>query len=146
MLNDLLKVDRNLRISYKTASQDPEYCNNLVEIVDQHLSSYAKFYNLNVGEIQSHNNNFISQYLEHIKIFSLTSKYPYELTNSSNIVCNDHISYDLSLMISVVATLHRNKVMCNLSKYLPTISGKILVIGIGVGLELKLLKTFCQQL
>ena len=42
MLNDLLKVDRNLRISYKTASQDPEYCNNLVEIVDQHFAPWIK--------------------------------------------------------------------------------------------------------
>lgn len=146
MLTEILKLDRTLRICYKKTSQENDYCDDLFPLINQLLSSYSEFYSLSSDEVISRNHKFSSEYLEDVKRFSSTFKYPCKLRKLKKITHNQKISYDLALIISVTLTTHRNKIMSSLLKYLDKISGRILVIGAGPGIELKLLKAYGKDL
>lgn len=134
--------DRRLRIEHKRLLISPYLNKNLIKIVDYYLSDYASFNNLTSKNILQIYSNFVSIYYVDIKKYISTRMYPCELGKKYVI---DRIDYDISLLLSIVVTIHRHRIMDNLIKYCSDIVGKVLLIGIGSGFELELLNIFCPN-
>lgn len=136
MLTEIFGKDRRLRIEHKKLLSSPIVNNDIIKIIDHYLSDFADYNNLTPQNILRRYNNFASRYSDDIKNFISKGKYPLELGKINNI---DRIDYDISLILSPVVTIHRHRIMDNLIKYSSFIDGKVLMIGLGSGIELELL-------
>lgn len=137
MLSELFNIDRRLRINYKRLLACPFVKKDLINTIDCYLSDFAIYHNLTTEDILISYNYFVKRYSEDIKNFISKGKYPKELGSVNNI---DRIDYDISLILSTVVTIHRHRIIVNIRKYCSEVNGKTLIVGVGSGLELEILR------
>ena len=136
MLKNLLEKDRRLRIDHKKLLNCGYNNHDLFKVIDSYLNDFATFNNLSIDEILKRYNNFLLGYSKDIENFLSTGKYPYLLEENISVKRTD---YDISLILSTVLTNHRFRIMDNFFKYGSVINGKVLIIGLGSGIELEIL-------
>jgi len=139
MIEEILNFDRRLRIDYKNLNKNYVINKELYSVIDNFILEYARYYNLKVEDIVSHYNSFLHRYTSNIRDFIRTGKYPNQLGIFPKL---DRIEYDISLILSPVVTIPRYRIFDNIYKRFEFFEGNNLVIGIGSGLELKLLEHF----
>ena len=136
MLKKLLEKDRRLRIDHKKLLNCGYSNHDLIKIIDGYLNDFATYNKLSIDEILKRYNKFLLGYSKDIENFLSTGKYPYLLEENILVKRTD---YDISLILSTVLTNHRFKIMDNFFKYGSVINGKVLIIGLGSGIELEIL-------
>ena len=136
MLKNLLEKDRRLRIDHKKLLNCGYNNHHLFKVIDSYLNDFATFNNLSIDEILQRYNKFLLGFSKDIKNFLSTGKYPYLLEENISVKRTD---YDISLILSTVLTNHRFRIMDNFFKYGSVINGKVLIIGLGSGIELEIL-------
>ena len=142
-LDKIFEIDRRLRIEHKKVLSSPFINYDFVNLIDKYLSDFADYNNLSPENIVKRFNSFVSTYTIDIKNFISTGKYPHELNKHYLI---NRIDYEVSLILSTVVTVHRHRIMDKLTKLNSFINGKVLMIGLGSGLELELINIFCPNL
>lgn len=133
MLNGLFEQDRWLRIAGSKLTKSPYYNDHVYKKTALFLEEYVKFYGLSVDQVLEMYNDFTGEYSRHIREFLKTGKYPYQ---NSLTVDLDRIEYDIVLILSVLISVHRHRIFCNLFNAIQKLQGNSLVIGVGSGLEL----------
>lgn len=132
-LNSILERDRFLKILYETLPNEI-FKENIYHIISNYLSDYANFNSLSVDEVIKIYSNFVKVFNKHCKEFSKTGLYPFE---KDSIAFNmSRIEYDIVLIMSVLFTPHRYRIIQLLTQKIPAKNG--LFIGLGPGLELLL--------
>ncbi len=135
MLNQLLSESRLLTILYENLA--PEISKStLYNKVAVYLENYMATNRIVAEDAISIYTDYITSYNKHCKQFLKTGKYPFENNEKSIEISREH--YDVVLLLSVLFTPHRFRIMQNLERMNST--GKALYIGLGPGLELKLTK------
>lgn len=133
MLNELFEHDRWLRIAGSKLLKSPFYNEHVYKKTAVFLEEYVKFYDLNVDQVLKMYNDFTVEYSNHIREFLKTGKYPYQNSLTVNL---DRIDYDIVLILSVLISVHRHRIFCNLFNAIQKLKDNSLVIGVGSGLEL----------
>lgn len=136
MLKFLLEKDRRLRIDHKKLLNCGFSNHHLLKVIDDYLNDFARYNNLSIDEILKRYNNFLLGYSKDIENFLSTGEYPYLLEEN---IFVERTDYDISLILSTVVTIHRFRIMDNFFKYNSVINGKVLIIGLGSGIELEIL-------
>lgn len=104
----------------------------------KYIDSYFTLKKASLEDVEKAYLTFIRNYNKDVKAFIETNKYPYELakTDRQDI---DRFSYNVVLLLSVVFTPHRFRIMQLLDEKLN--DGESLVIGCGPGLEISLINS-----
>lgn len=139
MINKLAKLDRAIKFQYdrvqKTNGRNHIHVLNLLNI---YLTDYVNFYELSLDDTLKRYYTFVNRYINDLKFFEKTGLFP--LQNKNNHVFNiPRSTYDIFLILSSLLTKHRFEIMKNIYET-ETGSGNCLVVGVGSGLELVLLR------
>jgi SAM-dependent methyltransferase len=133
--NAILNNSRLLSILYDNLSVDTK-ADKLYGYIKIYLEKYAHFNNISAGAAIDIYKKFINNYYKDCKQFIICGKYPLE--KGINHFSIDRKSYDIVLLLSVLFTPHRFKIMQLLNRN--TYGKNALFIGLGPGLELALTK------
>ena len=139
MLREIFDVDRRLRVNYKKLLSLLGTKEDLVSIVDRYLFDYAVYNQLTVDDIVQSYQVFVSRYSDDIKNFMATQKYPVEMGKSAEF---HRLDYDIALILSVVTSIHRYKIIDNIRNVAAGVGGRVAVVGAGSGLELELMNLY----
>jgi hypothetical protein len=116
----------NLPVSMKTSQ--------FYQSIREYLENYCEYNSLSAEHVVNVYTDYIVAYNKHCKEFIKTGKYPAALGN--NTYFPNRIEYDIVLILSVLFTQHRYRIMQLLAKQHE--SDKALYIGLGPGLEMEL--------
>ncbi len=133
--SELLDKSRLLLVLYDNLPDEIKK-DELYHFIETYLEKYALFNNISVDKAVEIYTNFITIYNRHCKQFNKTGKYPAE--NGSENISFSREEYDIVLLLSVLFTTHRFRIMQILNQKQP--AEKALFIGLGPGLELALTK------
>lgn len=134
--NQLLRNDRKLELDYEYACVDVSESARLVRsVVADYLEGYAMFNGISPMEAIASYGGVVRRYVSDIRAFVETNKYPIELI--ANQPALSRSDYDLFLMLTILSTKHRCAVMEEILQFPAT--GKVLVLGVGSGVELALI-------
>ena len=136
-LDNLLDTSRLFSILYENLPEEIRSAELYNEIIS-YIAKYSQYNNLSSEELNSSYSSFIAAYNKHIKSFCRTGKYPFEEELPGK-VSFSRIEYDVALLLSVLFTKHRYRIMELLNKQ--PFAEKALYIGIGPGLEISLTRT-----
>ncbi len=136
ILDDLLTVDRRLRLAARALRAAPGYNSRLDRLVAEYLDAYCQQYGFDVARVSVVYNGFVERYLDDLTAFRATGKYPTELSEQADI---SRVEYDLVLMLSYLLAAHRHSILSRLEEQ--AIAAPTLVVGCGAGVELKVLDT-----
>jgi hypothetical protein len=137
IIEDMANAHPMLRIQraqvLKLLSQENH---SLYQHISHHLDKLCQFYNFDVKATIDKYLTFTERYLDNFKTFQKTGLYPAKI--SSDVMGFSRATYDVFLVVSALITPHRFNIMSKFyddSKLLNS-GMRILVIGVGSGLEL----------
>lgn len=116
----------NLPVSVKSS--------NLYQRIEHYLEDYCEYNSLSADYVVEMYTHYIMAYNKHCKDFIKTGQYPAALGNNNYHA--SRIEYDIVLLLSVLFTQHRYRIMQLLANQQS--SEKALFIGLGPGLEMEL--------
>ena len=108
-----------------------------------YINKYIKFKNLSAKDLESNYESFLEQYLNDIKYFLETKKYPAISPEYAHKV--NRTQYDIALLLSTLLSQHRFDLMHEVWRCANEYD-KGLVIGCGIGLEIELIKHKYKEL
>ena len=132
---ELLETSRLLTVLYDNLPEEMK-ANQLFNKIESYLEKYARFNAIAPEKAVDIYTDFITNFNKHCKQFIKTGKYPIE--NGINKYAPSREEYDVVLLLSVLFTPHRFRIMELLRK--KSVGEKALFIGLGPGLELYLTK------
>jgi SAM-dependent methyltransferase len=133
---DLVNLDRKLELDYEHASTDAgEGAKHVRAVVADFLGRYAAFNGISKEAARASYATTIRRYANDIAAFVKTGRYPLELDNTQAPLAR--LDYDLFLLLTILVTKHRCAIMEEIAK-IPA-AGRVLVIGVGSGVELALI-------
>ena len=138
---ELLELSRLLTVLYDNLPDEIK-SDKLYVKIESYLEKYARFNEISPEKAVEIYTDFIMSFNKHCKLFTKTGKYPVEngLTNFSI----SREEYDIVLLLSVLFTPHRYRIMQLLEQSKP--AEKALFIGLGPGLELFLTRTKFKEI
>jgi SAM-dependent methyltransferase len=134
-LGDLLNESRLLKVLYDNLPNEIK-TEELYNFVELYLAKYAQFNNISAANAIDIYTNFITTFNKHCKQFEKSGRYPAENGQLSADVSREE--YDIVLLLSVLFTPHRFRIMQILHQQKS--AGNALFIGLGPGLEVSLTK------
>ncbi len=139
MIHELAKLDRAIKFQYgrvqKTNGRNHIHVLNLLNI---YLTEYVNFYKLSLDETLKRYYTFVNRYVDDLKVFEKNGLFPFQNKNS-HVFDIPRSTYDIFLILSSLLQKHRFQIMKNIYEA-ETGSGSCLVVGVGSGLELVLLR------
>lgn len=132
-LKELLDKSRLLCVLYDNLSDEIKE-DKLYKYIELYLEKYVHFNNVNADKAVDIYTRFITIFNKHCKQFNKSGKYPAE--NGLDNISLSREDYDIVLLLSVLFTPHRFRIMQLLNQKLQ--ADKALFIGLGPGLELHL--------
>lgn len=134
-INELTVKSRILEVLYDNLPNEIKE-DELYNSITDYILRYVNYNQISIDQIIDFYSDFIFNYNKHAKSFIKTGKYP--LQNDSNPMLIERLNYDVVLLMSVLFTVHRFKIM----KLINNTGNfeKALFIGLGPGLELFLNK------
>ncbi len=136
-LDNLLDTSRLFSILYENLPEEIRTAELYNEII-LYIEKYSQYNGLTSEVLNSSYSSFIAAYNKHFKAFCKTGKYPFEEEKPGKVSFN-RIEYDVALLLSVLFTKHRYRIMELLNQQ--QFAERALYIGIGPGLEISLTKT-----
>jgi len=110
----------------------------LYRYIDDYLKAYCEFYDLNYAEVLRIRYKFSQRYIKDLGNFEKYGKYPHQLECEQFTLTR--IEYDVVLILSFLLEKHRFEIALWLANQ--QYEGKILMIGIGPGVELGIIKEY----
>ena len=135
LFQQLLSESRLLTVLYDNLPVDIKI-SRLYGKVIAYLEKYSSFNNITVDNAVAFYDNYIATYNKHCKQFVKSAKYPFEDGGHNYLISRQE--YDVVLLLSVLFTLHRFRIMQLIDQQTP--AEKALFIGLGPGLEMLLSK------
>ena len=132
MIEEIFKKNRPLRIASKSFNRNPELDENL----KAYISDYLLHLNITVEDITQQYWSFIDEYRKSCEIFKGNGLYPHQYRELKSF---DRSYYDIALLLSLLVAEHRYSIIKELISLDLSSSKKVLLIGIGSGIELDLL-------
>jgi SAM-dependent methyltransferase len=132
---DLIDKSRLLCVLYDNLSEEIKE-DKLYNYIENYVGKYVQFNNISPENAIDIYTNFITLYNRHCKQFIKIGKYPAGNGAGNFSLSREH--YDIVLLLSVLFTAHRFRIMQILSQ--KHLAEKALFIGVGPGLELSLTK------
>jgi hypothetical protein len=130
----ILLLDRRLRIENKKLIQSQYYNEKLSSIVMSYFNDFSNYFELSPYDIIEKYYDFQKTYIEDLKLFLLTNKYPIELGIKRSI---NRLEYDITLILSILLSIHRHRIFSNYLHH--QYRNKIAICGLGSGVELEVL-------
>lgn len=143
MIKKLLEQDRLYKFLFKKLKRSTFFDSELFEIILNYTTEYCTYAFLTKEDIADIYNNFIKSYNIDVKKFKIENKYPVELGNNTKSI--NRIHYDVILLMSVLLTPHRFRIMQLIISHTQKINDS-LIIGCGPGLEIELIKSKTRKL
>ena len=134
-LNQLIDSSRLLTVLHDNLDESVKG-DKLYDDVSTYLEKYTTFNNISPEVAEEIYTNYITHYNKHCKNFCKTLKYPIESGITNYSVSREE--YDIVLLLSVLFTPHRFKIMQLLHN--GPAAEKALFIGLGPGLEIFITK------
>lgn len=103
--------------------------------LDGHLAALCQYYDIDAAEAAEMYMAFVTLYSKDLKHYEKTGEYPMESSEGPSQQV-DRKTYDVFLVASCLLTTHRFAIMRNLEKDLSHGPDRVLVVGVGVGVEL----------
>lgn len=135
LLSDIINSNRLLETLFDNLA-DEIRTSELYKSIADYFENYCQQNSIDCDAAIDMYMRFITMYNKHCKQFIKTGNYPVEGNIAPISISREH--YDIVLLMSVLFTPHRFRIMELLSK--KDQLGKALFIGIGPGLELQLTK------
>jgi len=133
--SELLDTSRFLSVLYDNLSGEIK-TDTLYSYIESYLEKYAVLNDISAEDAVEIYTHFITAFNKHCKQFAKTGKYPVENGLTDPFVSREE--YDIVLLLSVLFTPHRFRIMQLLNQKTP--AEKALFIGLGPGIELALTK------
>lgn len=130
--NDAINDSRLYTVLFDRVKDTPGR-EKLLENVIAYIDSYSAFNRLSASDVIQHYDNFIRTYNSCLKGFEQTGNYP---AFSGEKIEVGRVEYDIALLLSVLLTAHRFRIMELLSD-IPC-GANALFVGTGPGLEIAL--------
>ena len=135
-LHQLLDNSRLLTVLYDNLPAEIK-SSALYRQTEAYLEKYSAFNKINAAAAVEFYTRYISAYNRHCKLFIKTGKYPAEQEINDFTISREE--YDVVLMLSVLFTQHRFRIMQLLQQQTNPVQNA-LYIGLGSGLEIELTK------
>lgn len=130
---ELLKANRKLELEYEWATgRQTEAQAKVRSAAADFLQAYVDFNQIPPDKALAAYLEFNRRYILDIQAFIATGKYPLEADPQLREMART--DYDLALLISILVMPHRAAIMEEIAK--ASVAGKLLVIGVGSGVEL----------
>lgn len=134
----ILDSSRFFDIQYTELLENNNIDNKVLEILTNHFLSYISYIELSDEQISDKHIEFLNEYRLHLREFEKTQKLPYQNKTNSK---KKRLDYDIPLLCSSFLTYHRYCIFETLhNKINVGYNQSVLVIGIGPGIELAILK------
>jgi len=142
IVSSITKLDRRLRIGFnKILSKNSEE-HKFIEIISNYLDDFSGYHDLTADLIVQIYNNFLLEYTKDVQDFIKTGNYPFENSKLTNL---KRLDYDIALIMSVLTTQHRFRILKLFKDSCYYAKRNIAIIGLGSGLELEILRHYCQS-
>lgn len=132
MIEEIFKKNRPLRIASKSFIRNAELDIRLREYISDYLSDL----NLSPEEIIDLYWSFIDEYVKSCEEFRKNGLYPFQYRDLKDF---QRSFYDIALLLSLLVAEHRYSIISKFTSLNIESCKKILVIGVGSGIELDLL-------
>lgn len=142
IINSIIKLDRRLRIGYNKILTKNSDQHKFIEIITNYLDDFSKYHGLTAETIVQIYDKFLLEYTNDVKDFIKTGKYPFENNKLTNL---KRLDYDIALILSVLTTQHRFKILKLFKDSCYYTKGNVAIIGLGSGLELEILGHYGQS-
>ncbi len=141
IFNSLLDQSRLLTVLHDNLSEDIKR-DQLYQKIIHYTEKYILFNKIDPEKVIDIYSNFIGEYNKHCKLFISSRKYPLE--NGTKTFSITREEYDIVLLLSVLFTPHRFRIMQLLNE--KNISERSLFIGLGPGLELSITRPHIKEI
>jgi len=131
---EIIKHDDYLKKNYDNIINSNDCDVEMVCQIENFFIDYINYYKMNAADIIERYNNFLNRYKFDLINFISSGEYPYEIKDNNYSI--DRKTYDIALMISTINNQHRYKIMDLLKRSSEVISGRVLIVGLGSGLEI----------
>lgn len=138
MIDDLAKVDGAVKFQHGRIRKSEGEHTQLLELLDAYLAEYVRFYRLSSSDVLKEYYTFVNRYVDDLKAFESTGLFPFQ-RESKNIFDITRTTYDIFLIMSSLLQKHRFEIMRSVYET-KTDSGNCLIVGVGSGLEIALLR------
>lgn len=139
MIHELLNLDKTVKFQYGRVQKDNGRDHiHLLKLLDAYLTEYVNFYKLSVEDTLKRYYTFVNRYVDDLKVFEKTGLFPFQNKNS-HFFDIPRGTYDVFLILSSLLQKHRFQIMKDIYET-QTDSGDCLIVGVGSGLELVLLR------
>jgi SAM-dependent methyltransferase len=142
-IDSLTSLDPVLKIQARRLQRSLSESDRLLySTLEKYICEYCQFYKMSSSSVISAHMRFLERYMADLKAFAETGLYPF--------ACNplgtwDRVDYDIALMLSTLLVQQRFQIMKKLSE-IENCGPRSLIIGLGPGLELELLKDKEQKI
>ena len=134
----ILESSRFFDIQYTELLENNTIDNKILGILTDYFVSYISYFNLSDEQISDKHIEFLNEYRLHLREFEKTHKIPYQNKTNSK---KERLDYDIPLLCSSFLTYHRYCIFETLyNKINAGLNQSVLVIGVGPGIELAILK------
>ncbi len=134
----ILESSRFFEIQYTKLLENNTIDNKILGILTDYFVSYISYFNLSDEQISDKHIEFLNEYRLHLREFEKTQKFPYQNKRNSK---KERLDYDIPLLCSSFLTYHRYCIFETLyNKINAGLNQSVLVIGVGPGIELAILK------
>ncbi len=132
MIEEIFKKNRSLRIASKSFIRNPDLDESLIA----YISDYLVHLNISAEDITQQYWSFIDEYMKSCEVFKGNGLYPHQYRELQSF---DRSHYDIVLLLSLLVAEHRYSIIKELTSLDISSNKKILIIGVGSGIELDLL-------
>jgi len=138
MVKNLIKENRLFSILHDRVRSSEHFDQNLSDFVIDYIDEYSQYKGLAEADLEDIYVDYIKRYNKDLKIFKTTGLFPFEITGFTN--SPNRVSYNIILLLSIIMSAHRLRIMQIINNYSENVLGPVMVIGCGPGFEIELLK------
>jgi len=138
VIEEILKNDRNLRIAWKGFEKDAE----LYTILEKYINDYLLNTGLSSKEVVSKYYSFLRDYMSCCSIYQENGKYPFQYREIKEY---ERVHYDIALLLSLIVSEHRYKIIKHLYTTKFTENEQLLIVGLGSGIEMDVILKSTQD-
>jgi SAM-dependent methyltransferase len=142
--NKLLQKSRLFELQHTKLIENNTINEKVLNLLINYFIAYVEYFDLSDELISDKHMEFLNEYKIHLREFEKHGMYPYENNDYS---WKKRIDYDIPLLCSTFLAYHRYLIFETLyEKINATDDESILVIGVGCGIELKIVNDKCKNI
>ena len=132
MIEEILKIDRSLRIAWKNFEKDI----GLYGVLEGYINDYLLDTGLSAKEVIIKYFSFLQDYMDCCYTYQKNGKYPFQYREIKDY---ERVHYDIALLLSPIVAEHRYKIIKHLYTTNFSDGEEILIVGLGSGIEMDII-------